>query len=351
MGLFDAKACVNAEGVTLANLNNETARTVQILLLNFGIIASLNREEDDAELLISGEAAARFHREIGFDDDRKFEILHAYVKRHEFERFAAGNLTPTEDLTDKITVIEHKTNDVYDITVDVAHSYVANGFVNHNSFWHERIMTDLDLTPEEHLEFRRMHAGVLSPGSKMSINPYYVGYNIFRDIERRWDGEGDTEMPEEDWQGHKLARPVGEGMKKIFEVRRDEADVSFLRKYLTQNLVQKLDMYTYKLDEVDGERMWVVQDTNWRNVRDSLLDSMTNFGIPIIMVEDGDYRRRGELLLKHAYDGKPLDMDYTGRTLRYIHYLWKRPVHIETVLDDQPTLISFDGEEVTQTEI
>ena len=43
---------------------------------------------------------------------------------------------------------------------------------------HERILTDLDLTPEEHLEFRRLHSSVLSPGSPMSINPYYVGYNI-----------------------------------------------------------------------------------------------------------------------------------------------------------------------------
>ena len=108
-------------------------------------------------------------------------------------------------LTDEIVSIEHRVNDVYDITVDVAHAYVANGFINHNSFWHERIMTNLDLTPEEHLEFRRLHSSVLSPGSPMSINPYYVGYNIFRDIERRWDGDEDKDYPESDWRGRATA--------------------------------------------------------------------------------------------------------------------------------------------------
>lgn len=213
------------------------------------------------------------------------------------------------------------------------------------SFWHERILTNLDLTPEEHLEFRRMHASVLSPGSRMSLNPYYVGYNIFRDIERRWNGIEDEDYPEEDWQGLKFSRPTDEGMKKIFEVRRDENDISFLRKYLTQGLVKKLDMYTYRLEEVNGEQMWVVQETDWRKVRDSLLDSMTNFGIPIIYVEDADYERRGELLLTHAYDGKPLDRDYTARTMKNIYSLWKRPVHIQTEIDDEPTLFSHDGDE------
>lgn len=219
------------------------------------------------------------------------------------------------------------------------------------SFWHERIMTELPLTPEEHLEFRRMHSSVLSPGSRMSLNPYYVGYNILRDIERRWNGEEDTDFPEEDWRGESLKRPVGEGIKKIFEVRRDEADVSFLRKYLTQGLVDRLDMYTYKLEEVNGEQMWVVQDTDWRRVRDALLDSMTNFGIPIIYVEDADYDRHGELLLKHAYDGKQLDLDYTSRTLKHLYFLWKRPVHIATIIEDAETLLTYDGEEFMQSEM
>jgi len=196
-----------------------------------------------------------------------------------------------------------------------------------------------------------MHSAVLSPGSKMSINPYYVGYNILHDIERRWNGETDEDYPEEDWRGEAMKRPVGEGIKKIFEVRRDEADVSFLRKYLTQGLVNRLDMYTYKLDEVNGEQMWVVQDTDWRRVRDALLDSMTNFGIPIIYVEDADYDRHGELLLTHAYDGKQLDLDYTSRTLKHLYSLWKRPVHIATIVEDAETLLTYDGEEFTQSEL
>jgi stage V sporulation protein R len=216
------------------------------------------------------------------------------------------------------------------------------------SYWHDRILTELPLTSEEHWEFRRMHASVLSPGSRMSINPYYVGYQIFQDIERRWNGEGDEEEPEEDWRGEVLVRPTGEGRKKIFEVAEDENDISFLRKYLTAKLVRDLDLYTYKLEEVGGELVWVVQETEWRRVRDTLIDSMTNLGAPVVMVEDGNYNRHGELYLKHYFDGKPLDTDYTARTMKYIQFLWGKPVHLETVVDDEPVLLTHDGESITQ---
>jgi stage V sporulation protein R len=188
---------------------------------------------------------------------------------------------------------------------------------------------------------------VLSPGSRMSLNPYYVGYTIFKDIERRWNGEPDPDYPETDWRDESLPRPQGEGLKKIFEVRQLECDTSFLRKYLTEGLVKRLDLYTYKQEEINGELVWVVQETDWRKVRDTLLDSMTNFGIPVITVEDGDYQRRGELLLKHHYDGKPLDKDYARRTLRYIYQIWKRPVHIQTGPEGEE-MISWDGKEIIE---
>jgi stage V sporulation protein R len=340
-GLFDADGYAGKSGVILSTASPEMARTVQILLLNFGILCTQRKQADGCtQVRITGLSAKRFQSEIGFDLDRKGEALDAYVNVRRWFK--------PEDTTDEIVAIEQRTNDVYDITVETAHAYVANGFVHHNSFWHERIMTDLPLTPEEHLEFRRLHSSVLSPGSRMSINPYYVGYNILRDIERRWNGEEDPNYPESDWREAKLARPTGEGLKKLFEVRTDECDTTFLRKYVTQGLVNQLDMYTYRLQEVNGEKMWVVQDTDWRRVRDTLLDGMTNFGIPIIHVDDADYHRRGELLLTHAYDGKPLDQEYTSRTLKNIHFLWKRPVHLQTIKEDKTILFTHDGERCTE---
>lgn len=213
------------------------------------------------------------------------------------------------------------------------------------SFWHEKILESLDLTSEEHWEFRRLHSSVLSPsGSRMQLNPYYVGFQILKDIERRWNGIVETGDDEEtDWMGRAIARPSGEGRAKLFQVCEEDNDVTFLRKYLTEGLVKKLDLYTYKLEEVDGEEMWVVQDTDWRQVRDAMVDGMTNFGLPILTVEDGDYKRRGELYLKHAYDGKALDTDYTERVMKNIQKLWGRPVHLETVLNDEPTVLTCEA--------
>jgi stage V sporulation protein R len=39
-------------------------------------------------------------------------------------------------------------------------------------------------------------------------------------------------------------------------------------------------------------------------------------------------------------------MDYAERTLRYVHQLWGRGVHVETVLDGKVTILSFDGDHV-----
>ncbi len=213
---------------------------------------------------------------------------------------------------------------------------------------HERILENLPLTPDEHVQFRKMHSSVIQPGSRLSMNPYYVGYKVFRDIERRWNGELLPEEQETDWMGYAIERPQGEGWQKIFEVRHLDCDQSFLHKYLTEHLVRELDLYTYRVEEHNGELVWVVDETDWRKVRNTLVDQLTNFGVPVITVEDGDWEHRGELYLLHHFDGKPLDMERTARCLRYIHRLWGRPVHLETVVDDEQVLISCDGNNVSQ---
>ena len=152
-------------------------------------------------------------------------------------------------------------------------------------------------------------------------------------IERRWD------EPVRRGPRAPRDRPAAQGRAKIFEVRELESDVSFLRNYLTKDLVEELDLYIYAYE---GDE-WKIVEKNWEKVRDQIVRSMTNFGIPYIVVEDGDYQRNRELYLKHHFDGDELDPRYAEKTLRYVHQLWGRPVHLETVVDEKPVLFSYDG--------
>jgi len=334
-GYFDADAYAGPHGVILSSASAELVKTVQIVLLNYGILSTQRPKPDGCtHLEVKGSSAVRFRQEIGFRVDRKQRALDAYIDGHHWFK--------QEDPTDAIVSIELGQADVFDITVDVAHSYVANGFVNHNSYWHSRILRDMDLSGEEHLEFTRLHASVLSPSPRgTSVNPYYVGFKIFEDIERRWNGDL-TADEHRDYarENHGPWPHKGKGREKMFEIRELENDVSFLRNYLTRHLVDELDMYIYRKEGNE----WVVVEKDWRKIRDAIVESMTNFGFPYLVVEDGDYRRAGELYLRHSFDGRELDSGYAFKTLRHLHKLWGRPVHIETRVDEQPVVWTFDGE-------
>jgi stage V sporulation protein R len=216
------------------------------------------------------------------------------------------------------------------------------------SFWHSRILRNMDLSDDEHLEFVRLHSSVLSPPPRgRSINPYYVGFKILEDIERRWNGDlTEEERREYREQNDGKEWPFkGQGIEKLMEVREVESDVSFLRNYLTANLVEELDMYIYRRE---GDQ-WVVVEKDWRKIRDQLVASMTNFGFPYIVVEDGDFRRNRELYLRHCHDGRDLDVKYAQKTLQQTYLLWGRPVHLETILDEKKAIFSYDGEKDSVT--
>ncbi|MGQ9755197.1 MAG: hypothetical protein ACUVRF_04405 [Desulfotomaculales bacterium] len=81
-------------------------------------------------------------------------------------------------------------------------------------------------------------------------------------------------------------------------------------------------------------------------MRDVLVGNLVNCGFPYIVVEDGDYGRRGELYLRHCYEGVELDVYHLERTLPYVFRLWGRPVHLETVLEGRTFIFSYGGERV-----
>lgn len=204
------------------------------------------------------------------------------------------------------------------------------------SIWHSRIMRELadmrKISDAEMVEFATLHSGVLSP-SRTSLNPYYIGFKIFEDIERRWDNPTQEERD-------LLGRKQGKGREKLFEVRELDNDVSFLRNYLTEDLIKDLDLYLYRKE---GDE-WVIVEKNWQKVRDGIVASMTNFGYPYLVIENGDYRGNRELYIKHLFEGQELDLVYAEKTLQHVYTMWGRPVHLETLYENKRILLTYDGE-------
>jgi len=206
------------------------------------------------------------------------------------------------------------------------------------SFWHSRIMRELDLPDHEHMEFAELHAGVVSP-HRNQLNPYYVGYKILEDIERRWDNPTQEEQ-------EKFGRKPGGGLAKLLEVRETENDISLLRNFLTEELCEELDLFVFELVE---DEEWTVTEKRWERVRDQLVANMTNFGFPYIEVTDGDYRRNRELYLRHRFEGAELDVKYARKVLEYVYKLWGRPVHLETIVEEEARVMRYDGEDHSES--
>jgi len=201
------------------------------------------------------------------------------------------------------------------------------------SYWHQRILREMDLTSDEALEYAKLNAGVVQP-SKTSINPYYLGIKIFEDIEERYNNP--TEAMKRD------GVVPGSGREKMFEVREVESDISFLRNYLNKDLVMREDMYLFQKQGKD----YKIVDKAWEGVRDQLVNMRVNGGFPYITVNDGDYLRAGELYLKHWFEGIELDLKYLEKVMPYIFQIWGRPVHMESVIETKNVLFTYDGKSV-----
>src|SRR5437667_3629369 len=100
-------------------------------------------------------------------------------------------------------------------------------------------------------------------------------------------------------------------------------------------------MFAYNFNDQAGN--YVIESRYVEKIKQRLLFSLTNFGKPWIYVIDGNYRNRGELLLKHAFSGVELRLDQAADTLANVQYIWGRPVHLTTLVDGKPTTLSFDG--------
>jgi stage V sporulation protein R len=195
------------------------------------------------------------------------------------------------------------------------------------SYWHAEIMNKYEnLSPQETIDFAVLHASVVNPGGMASINPYYLGYKILMDIEKRWDEmyrEGKSDI---------------DGRAKLFKVREEENDISFISNYLTQELAEELKLFTYgnacghtpdgkgrcgRCGEIE------IKSRDLDAVIRSLIAPRANYGVPRVVIGEV---KNGELYMEQdPQELGGLDKKYADKTIDYIHQLWRHRVHIRTV--------------------
>jgi stage V sporulation protein R len=216
------------------------------------------------------------------------------------------------------------------------------------SYWHSTIMTQKALAPSELVDYADHHSGTMATSGRR-LNPYKLGIELLRDIEERWNTGRfgpDYEQCDDLEAKRKWNKDLGEGRKKIFEVRRVHNDISFIDTFLTPEFCVRHKLFSFAHAEQTGQ--YVIESREFQKVKQRLLFSLTNFGKPFIYVVNGNHRNRGELLLKHEHNGIDLKMNHARDVLVHLHGLWSRPVHIETMVDGQPTILSFDGSDHSQ---
>jgi stage V sporulation protein R len=159
------------------------------------------------------------------------------------------------------------------------------------------------------------------------------------------------------------------GWDRMREIRESHNDVTFLDEFLTQEFVDANDYFTYEY--VHSSDDYRVTSTDYEDVKKKLMLQFTNFGKPTVVVADGNYGNRNELLLEHQYNGVMLDIGQAKDTLERVFELWGRPVNLRTIVaeydehdvevarrrdsEPEPTergrLLRYDGMEFTEKDL
>ena len=218
-------------------------------------------------------------------------------------------------------------------------------------YWHSTIMTQRALTDAEVIDYADNNAGVLAtqPGQ---LNPYKIGVELFRYIERKWNTGcfGPEYNNCQDMQTkHNWDKQLGQGRDKIFEVRSLHNDVTFIDEYLDEEFCLEQKMFGY--DYNPRAHHWEITTRQYKEIKNRLLFQLTNFGQPIIEVIDSNHSNRGELLLLHRHEGVDLKLDWAQSTMEALHRIWTRPVLVQTMVSEKPTLLRYDGTDHTAENI
>ena len=176
------------------------------------------------------------------------------------------------------------------------------------SFWHYRLCHELELSAEMHLPFIKMHNQVIRPHIG-GLNPYHMGFIIFKDIEERF------------------------GLEECFIARETSHDVAFIRQYLTHDLCEKLGLFSFSEKRKAGITIDEIYDEDgWEIVKQNLIANIGTNGIPVIYVDELE---DNVLVLRHEHDGRDLDLGHAENVVNHVNVLWPGGAKLYTILEEE----------------
>jgi stage V sporulation protein R len=190
------------------------------------------------------------------------------------------------------------------------------------SYWHARLLREADFLPGDlYLSAVKAHSDVVRPYAAesqlaLAINPYHLGFSMWEDIIEK--------------QGLEAAR----------RICAEEDDFGFVRNYLSEELIDKLELFIYETREDGGIR---IADRNAHTVREAILAPKFNYGAPRIAATRLQIDGSLDLTHDHTGDGRGLDVKRAERVLEYISRVWRRPVTLNTIGESGNTRMLSSG--------
>jgi len=144
------------------------------------------------------------------------------------------------------------------------------------------------------------------------VNPYKLGIELLRDVERRWN----TGQFGKEWERMRRFLTKKRKLEPEFwasDARKSSRSARFITilplstTFLTPEFCQEHKMFSFAHNEQQNN--YVIESREFDKVKQRLLFSLTNFGKPFIyVIERKTIETAGELLLQHGYNGIELRM-------------------------------------------
>jgi spore cortex formation protein SpoVR/YcgB (stage V sporulation) len=153
-----------------------------------------------------------------------------------------------------------------------------------------------------------------------TLNPYYMGYNIFKDIERVCT---DPTAEDRKWFPHLIGQNYKDVVK---EAAFNFKDSDFILQFLTPQVMRKNRMFEI-LDDSSKPYLEVTHISNedgYKELRSNLAKSYDiSRHIPDISITEARIKGDRQLTLTHtAVDDIPLDEKEKVAVLKYVKQLW-----------------------------